>query len=270
MNGTSVVRASDEDVRRRGEELAEFERLFAYPLGDGMFRIDHGADYLAFFRGLGEPSTWIAEVEGRIAGLLVAVRRLMPEPTWYLCDLKAAPRALGAGRLLLAAFEREWGRGQPAYGVSMDPAVGQNRLARATRRCTRVGVENGPQISFWMLDLDGFHRVEQDLIGALGPVGFYDPEGVKDIVLLDARRGARDGDAWSGRRLPLLHVQHGPLNRPNVDAPRADHVLMLCLPSAHPMAAHLRTDGFHPDATATVLHHGMGGYDWASLLTSDI
>jgi hypothetical protein len=71
-------------------------------------------------------------------------------------------------------------------------------------------------------------------------------------------------------RSPLQFAQHGPLNRANADAPRADHVLMLCLPSAHPMAAHLRTCGFDPEATATVLHYGMGGYDWASLLTSDI
>jgi hypothetical protein len=95
--------------------LAEFEKPFTYPLGEGrFFRISHGDDYTLFFRAQGEGSCFIAEHEERIVGVLgTAIRRLlMPSgeecTAAYLGDLKIAPAARGGTILarLARAAER--------------------------------------------------------------------------------------------------------------------------------------------------------------------
>ena len=133
------VRAVDPDRFADWQhDLQAFERRFEYPLGDDHFHIDHGGDYLAFFRRLGRPAPFIATVSRRAVGVLVAVRRQVgAREGWYLCDLKVDPayaRYRAATSLLSAWSERHLRAGEPVYGVSMNPARGDNRLVRAMQR----------------------------------------------------------------------------------------------------------------------------------------
>jgi hypothetical protein len=110
--------------------LADFEVPFTYPLGSGkFFRITHGADYTLFFRAMGDGACFIAEHQGRVAGVLgTAVRKLwMPDGTErasaYMGDLKIAEDARGSTVLLrLARAAEAWLRPRVdmGFGVVMN------------------------------------------------------------------------------------------------------------------------------------------------------
>jgi hypothetical protein len=259
MKACAVRSASADELARRQAELARFERSFTYPLGADRFRIDHGADYLAFFRGLGTPAVWVAEAGGELVGMLVAVRRPLPGTPWYLCDLKVARGHAGAGPRLLAAFDAWPHAAEPAYGISMDPARGANRLVEAVRRRSRSGLRVGPKLALWSFDAGAWQRVAGEFARALGPVGFRDLRGVKDIVL-----------ASTGQPMPLLHVQHGPAGNADAVGPRPGHVHMVCLPAAHPLTGRLDGMGLRTNAGATILCRGLEKFDWTAVLTSEI
>lgn len=259
MSALRVRELSEPDVAARADELAAFEHRFDYPLGTDRFRIDHGRDYLAFFRALGAPRVLVAEAAGRIVGVLVAVRRrLAGHDAWYLCDLKA-DAAGGTTQRLVAAWAAGIARDEPFFGVSMDPADGVNRFARAARRRSPFGALAETPLAVFSLDHDTWRRVEPVLAAALGPTSLCSNAGVKDIVLLS-----------TGEPLPLLHVQHGPLAREPRVAPRAGAVHMLALPARDALVARLAESGVRTDTTATVLHRHMDGFDWRWLSTADV
>lgn len=253
------------EIAARQLEFAAFEREFVYPLGDDAFWIDHGRDYLAFFTGLGSPDVWIAERDGQLIGVAVAVLRRLPHPVGYVCDLKVrrgVPER-GLARCLLAGVLGPLrAASTPGFGVSMNPATGGNRLTRVARRIVGVELRDGPQLGIWSLTFDEWQQVRAEVEGALGTITWFDPAGTKDIVLRS-----------TGRPMPLLHAQHGPFARSDgsaTAAPRPDAVHMLCLPLADPLAAALGERIPSRPATASVLHVGMVDFPWQHLLTSDI
>lgn len=261
MSDLRVVAVDPDRFSRWQPELRRFERSFEYPLGEDHFHIDHGDDYLAFFRRLGEPTPLLAISGRRVVGVLVAVRRRVgTRDGWYLCDLKVDPiysRHRAATRLLAAWSDQHLAAGEPVFGVSMNPARGENRLVRAMQRWRRGELQQTP-IALFSLSYDQWLGCEAKLTEELGPIEWFDPHGVKDIVL-----------RTTGAAMPLLHAQHGPFGRPNAK-PRAGAVHMLCLPADDRLAGSLDRLGIRPDATATVVHRDADGVDWRQLLTSDI
>lgn len=252
------------EVAARAAEFAAFERAFVYPLGDDSFHIDHGRDYLAFFRSLGEPFPYVAETERGVAGVLVAVRRrLADRDVFYVCDLKVEAGAAGAsvGRRLLRTFAADKLRdpATPAFGISMNAADGSNRLARLAARCVDAGDVQSAQLLFFTFSFAALPYITKALEQTLGKVTWFDPHGTKDIVL-----------ASTNAPMPLLHAQHGPCARPSAGAPRAGHTHMLCLPAGDPLVATLTGLPVAPMATATILHRGLASFDWRHVLTSDI
>lgn len=262
MSAPAVREMAADEVAARRDELAAFEREFVYPLGRDTFRIDHGSDYLAFFRSLGTPAVLVSESQGRLRGICVAVERSFAEPTWYLCDLKVAAGCRGLGlarRLMQACARRCLAGGGPAFGVSMDPATGKNRMARAAARFAGAAIDSGPRLAIWSLRHGDWQRARAAVERLVGPVTFFDPAGTKDIVL-----------GSTGRPMALLHAQHGEHARPGGGPARAGHVHMIASPVGDPLAAALRGLGLEAGASATVLHRGMRGFRWRDLLTSDI
>jgi hypothetical protein len=247
---TGVRALGPAEVARRHGELAAFEHAFVYPLGTDRFHIDHGRDYLAFFRTLGEPCFYVAEAHGRIAGVLAAVRRrIAGRDVHYLCDLKADRAAAGAARGLLAAFAREHlGAETAAFGISMNAADGTNRLAQIARRCPAAAPLTARGLGMAPL-----------LTRELGPVRFCDQRGKKDIVL-----------ASTGAPMPLLHAQHGPLARTELVDARPGSVHMICLPAGDALVAELGARGATPAASATLLSRHLDWFDARWVLTSDI
>ena len=89
------------------DALTRFEEQFTYSLGEGQtFRISHGEDYPRFFRAMGNGVCFVAESNGRIAGVLAASIRQLTTPTGdqhtavYCGDLKIDP-AMRRGKILL-------------------------------------------------------------------------------------------------------------------------------------------------------------------------
>ncbi|MCI0376822.1 MAG: hypothetical protein L0215_04400 [Gemmataceae bacterium] len=110
--------------------LAEFERQFTYPLGQGRsFSISHGDDYPRFFRAMGDAASLVLEENGRVLGSLgIAIRRiLLPEgrrhTVAYFGDLKVDPVARKAFAFLQLAWAADkWlhGKASAGFGVVMD------------------------------------------------------------------------------------------------------------------------------------------------------
>lgn len=52
-----------EDWYEFSPKLQKLENIAEYPYGDDYFKLDHGSDYFAFFRRLGEPVFHVALYE---------------------------------------------------------------------------------------------------------------------------------------------------------------------------------------------------------------
>lgn len=243
--------------------LAALEASFVYPLGDDHFRIDHGCDYFAFFKRLGSPIPVVASLDGELIGAFTAVLRHIGDyEFWYLCDLKVVRRHAHLGtapKLFEAWASRFLTPEQPVFGVSMDQAPDSNRLVRSLRRRRGPIAFEAQPLCLFSLSHEQWLRAADAVERILGPVQWFDPNGVKDIVLES-----------TGRPMPLLHGQHGPLAHANRDDPRAGSTHMFCLPTNDALVGQLRGLGLDPNATATVLHHNCEHMDWRHLLTSDI
>jgi hypothetical protein len=253
-----------------GPRIAALEAQASYPLGSDRFTIDHGADYFAFFRRLGDLHYYAAidgdEVVAVGAGIL---RRLRTVPggrerrAWYLCDLKVRPDHHGRGlplRMLGRAFFLNYLRCPRGYGISMDPGGGRpNRLPDllARFRWLRLGV--AARLVFYAFDAATM-RGSRGLVEAhRGPVSFLSLDEEKRLILES-----------TGRPLPLLHLQHGPMAESGAAEPRDGHIHMLCAPEDDPLVGDLSLLGKEPIATASVIQHGMGDWPWKLVLTSDI
>ncbi|MCO5166688.1 MAG: hypothetical protein M9894_10020 [Planctomycetes bacterium] len=252
--------------------LAALERLATYPLGDDTFRLDHGADYFAFFDRLGEV-VYAAALEGDdVVAVCCGMLRQVPARqgaaagrAWYLADLKVHPDHRGRRlplRLLARLFPWNYLRCPRGYGVTMDPpGRAENRVVRLFGRWRWSPSRPAARLLLWSLDRDQMSRAAPLVTARRGPVAFRSLEGVKDLVL-----------GSTGRRLQLLHTEwRATAPGPGVvAAPQADHVHMVCAPDGDPLARDLVGLGLAPDASATVIAHRMADCDWRFIQTSEI
>jgi len=234
-----------------------------YPIGDDFFSIDAGPDPFAFFDRLGRAVFDLVLLEGRVVGMSVRVLRRRPRRCWYLCGLKVHPEHRGqrltarlARRVFLPAYLR-CGRG---YAVSMDtPGATENRIHRLSRRVLPVGL-GAERLVLHSLDADAMRALEPEIRAHRGELGYLSLGGIKDIVLES-----------TGAPMPLLHLQHGPSAERAIAAPVDGASHMFCAPEGDPLQRAMAARGFAPHATATCMHHRMGGAGWAaSVLTSEI
>jgi hypothetical protein len=248
-------------------ELGTLERGVTYPLGEDRFEIDHGADPFAFVDRLGEAHTFVLREGGAVVGTATAVLRSVPVAqasvkAWYLCDYKLASGARGGpgARLLLGALAEHARAICPrGYAVSMDPAEGANRLVALARRFFGREAVLGPALVFVTFDAGAWGRARELLARELGSLGLLSLRGIKDIVL-----------ASTGRPMPLVHVQHGPLG---VQTPReiaADEIAMLARPADDALLARLFALGARAAGRASVLCAGLERADFRFVLSSDV
>lgn len=256
------------------DEIRALERLSIYPLGKDAFCLDHGSDYFAFFRRLGKLRYYTVRDKNRLAAVGAGVLRSVtpkssqkPRLCWYLCDLKVHPDFRGQHiplKLLSKVFLMNYLRCQRAYAISMNSSSGTNRIAKMLKKFRWLPFRNHGTLWIYSMDVDRINHTRLLLEKYLGEICFLSLEGKKDLVLQS-----------NGKRLPLLHLQYGELN--NIQAndivinnPRPQHIHMFCLPEGHPLIATLKSEKIEPDASATIIAHGMGGCDWRFIRTSDI
>lgn len=262
-----VVKIARDERPAWAGPIAALEAGARYPLGADHFRLDHGADYFAFFDRLGDVAYYAAVEDGEVLAVGAGVLRQVPGAggsrlAWYICDLKVRPDRRGQHiplRMFAAAFPPEFARCPRGYGISMDPPGRPNRVVGIFQRFPVMPIRHAATIELWSLDADAMDTALPVVREHRGEVGFLSLGGVKDIVL-----------ASTGAPLALRHVQFGPLAAPAAPAPTDGAVHMLATPERDALGDALRDLGHAPSATATVITLGMDDTDWRWVLTSDI
>lgn len=286
------------------EGLRALEAAIAYPLDDDAFTIDHGADYAAFYRGLGEAHYLVAEaghaaqrrVVGVFAGALrTAVLGDRSLPAVYLGDLKVAPAWRGTGlarrfavQALKLTRQRRFRQWRLVYFAAMRGARGD--VTRSLR-----GVNPGRLLR--PLGRLALFFVEPERLAALDlrhppppvttPGLDLSPDVSTDRLSTAGRKDLRL--ASTGKPWPLVHLVRGP----RAWTPTLAHYLQRCgraewAPGAlacfgvDERLTHqikwLRESDLHPGATCTVYGFAWPGTarrvrrqtSWLHLATAEI
>jgi GNAT superfamily N-acetyltransferase len=255
------------DRRGFADRIAALEADTTYPYGDDRFQLDHGADYFAFFDRLGDVLYAVALDGDEVVAVGCGVLRRIPiggelKEAWYVCDLKVRPDHRGRqiplrflGALAPDAYLR-CGRG---YAISMNPPAGDNRVVRLIERFAFAPVRLAATLSLYTVDDAAMRTIAPLLVRRFGPIGYRSLAGVKDVVLES-----------TGRPMPLWHLQHGPLGRPQTNEPQTDGLHMFSVVVGDAIAAELAACGLSPSAHASVVAHRLGGAAFDFVLTSDI
>lgn len=258
-----IFRITREDLPRYQAQLEALEQRSVYPLGQDSFRLSHGQDYFAFFERMGEVEYWATEDEGKLVAVGCGVLRENP-PRWYGSDLKVHPDYRGRHlplRMVNRLWFRRYLRCGCGYGVAMDPADGREpptlRLLRHFKFLPMVKVV---PLVLYSEDAEGMARARPILEAHRGPLHFVSLLGIKDLVLESTKAP-----------LPLLHVGYGlRVDRRTFAEPQAAHAHMWCTPRGDALHGALEGAGFRVSATASILHHRLGDFDWGRLTTSEI
>jgi len=261
-----VVRVTDSNRARYMEQIVALETKVRYPLGQDFFTIDHGPDYFAFFRRLGEHHAFVAVEGDEVLAVASGILRQLPRRCWYLCDLKVRPDRRGERiplRMLSRVFRPRYLRCPRGYAISMNPGDGSpNRVVKLVSKFRWARSSVGAQLQLYSLDAKAMAEVAPLVAQHRGALGYLSLRGRKDLLL-----------ASTGAPMPLLHVQFGPTAERGEGVsrePRADHAHMFCTPESDPLHRDLLARGFAPSATASLIQHRMPESDWTAILTSDI
>ncbi|MGL5063150.1 MAG: hypothetical protein ACRC62_24490 [Microcoleus sp.] len=250
-------------------KIVAIEQTAIYPLGDDFFQLDHGDDYFAFFDRLGEVNYYAALDANRVAAVGAGILRQIPycqgetvNPAWYLCDLKVHPdyqRQHLSLRILSHAINANILQCDRGYAISMNPDRSSNRLARILERFSLVRFRCTALLNIYSLDAAIVKNLESLLIEHRGEISYLSLRGIKDLRLQS-----------TGKMLPLLHVQWGSSAREGNPVPVEGYAHMFCVPANDDLATLLTAKEIYPNATASVISHGMDKCDWRFILTSDI
>lgn len=112
------------------QKLSKFEKEFTYPLGqDQSFRIDHGEDYGAFYRSIGDECIFYLEKENRVIGVISTTIKSIKlasgkvTSVGYIGDIKLTPsyqKTIAALYLFKSIKPFLEQQAQIAYGLVMD------------------------------------------------------------------------------------------------------------------------------------------------------
>lgn len=278
--------------------LRALEGAIRYPIGDGAdhFTIDHGADYSAFYRGLGEAHYLIAERAGEVVGVFAGALRIATQgdrriPAVYLGDLKVAPAHRGTGlarSLALGALgmmrQRRFRRWRLVYFAAMRGDWGDvTRSLRGLNPGRLLRALGRLEVYF----VDPTRLAALDLRGAPPPPtgdGLdLSPDVATDTVRTAGRKDLRL--ASTGAPWPLVHLVRGPrawgdtlghyLRRcgTGISAPGA----LACFALDARLTAQIRwlaDQGIEPGAACTVYGFAWPGalrpVRWLHLATSEI
>ena len=274
------------------EDLSNFEHLLGdeatYPLGDTRFRVDHGRDYLGFFRRIGDTVLYRTARDpsaggsgggqGGIVGTACALLRNVPgdssgDKAWYIGDLRVAPSHRGrhlTEEMFSPIVEPMLKRCGSAFAVEMVPtpdAPGRMpRLVQACRPDLPVAV---CRLELWSLSATAVRRQWSEISkphGGPEHATFLDLSGVKDLRLVD-----------SGEALRVLHlIDRRSLKPGDRESPEPEEGARHLLCSASDgmsgsgLGDVLRANGNTPFAYALAVHVGLDGVMWESLSTAEI
>jgi hypothetical protein len=238
-----------------------------YPYGTDSFRIDHGADYFAFFNRLGRVFFHAAVDGDSVVACGCGILRSFPSSAvlrrvWYLCDLKVHPNFRQRGipaRLFRKSLFTNLLLCRRAYTISMNPASGRNKVLDVIERFPWVPFRQIGTLCFYQLSLQQVQALLPELKKVVGEdIRFIRLSGVKDIVLNSTNEA-----------MPLFHAQYGPLASPSATPAEAEGQYMFCC--AEDSALHAALNRHHaPSATASVLGFRINKEIFRYILSSDV
>lgn len=255
-----------EDWKRFGAELQKLESVAEYPYGDDFFRLNHGADYFAFFERIGEPLFHVALDGNRVVACAAGILRTLKVENkiikaWYLCDLKVHPDFRGrqiTSKLFKKNLFRNYFKCSRGYAISMNPASGENRVVKLLKRLPRIPISYAGQLNFYSFNQFQAISVQKDLESELGKVSYLSLAGKKDLIMKS-----------TNRRLPLFHIQHDAMAAEGAESLSEEGTYMICGFENSRLDILLKNK-FSVAATASILAHRMKPKDWNFILTSDI
>ena len=258
-----------ERYEKYNQDVKLFEKRLScwYPIGDDLFRIDHGPNYFNFFRRLGELFFYIAmNDQGNVIGTIACVRQKVGgKSTFYLCDLKIDPQEREKGhlrRLMWRALPACALRCQRFYAISMNDGGENNRVSAMSEHV--IGAKNGGVLNIYCLEAKDMRRVVDQVTcfkGVKEKARFLALFNVKDLVLKS-----------TGKRMRVVHLCTG-ANEPwgmVYDGVQDGFLHMFCTRGDSALSHGLGTMGIEPFGDATIIHYGMEGVDWEFLETSAI
>lgn len=254
------------DWKLFGASLQELESVAEYPYGADFFRLDHGANYFAFFERMGEPLFHVALDGTRVVACAAGILRTLEienESTkaWYLCDLKIHPAYRGrqiTNKLFKKNLIRNYLKCSRGYAISMNPSKGENRVVKLLKRLPRIPVSYAGQLNFYSFNQNEAANFQKDLEAKLGKISYLSLKGKKDLIMRS-----------DGLPLPLFHIQHGASAENGFDSPTGNGIYMICA-FENGSLDNLLKNKFPISATASILTHRMKSKSWDFILTSDI
>lgn len=254
------------DFKEFSARLQELEGATEYPYGDDFFKLNHGANYFAFFERLGLPVFHVAMEDNRVVACAAGILRTLRVgneifKVWYLCDLKIHPEFQGQHitvKLFMKNLARNYLKCSRGYAISMNPANGKNAVVKLIQRLPQVPIDYAGQINFYSFDEIQATQIHENLQTHLGKISYLSLEGKKDLIMKS-----------TGERLPLFHIQHGAMAANGAEKPLEKGTYMICAEAETDLDKLLKNH-FPVSSTAAILSHRMKPKDWNFILTSDI
>lgn len=261
-------------------KVVKFEKRLNnyYPYGNDRFYIDHGDDYFAFFKRLGD-LYYIAKTDsgGKIVGTVACVLRkvirwdpLFFRPVqertkvWYIGDLKLDPLYRNQ-RFPLKLFLKYgipfWFESSKVYAISMDSGSKPNRVLNLAQKIILSDFKSGGKLYIYSLNAKELKRIDHHLESHFGPYHFVDLKGVKDLVLES-----------TDQKMKIKHLVRNcyvPSFKKDWEACDS-YTYMFCIHSSDPFIERLEKLGITTNTTATIIHRGMDNTDWSFINTSEL
>lgn len=242
--------------------LHQFEEHFTYPLGADTFSIDHGSDYLAFFKRMGNAHLYASEVEGKIVAVGAGIIQNRFK-AWYLCDMKVHPEFRGR-KIPLKMFRKYflpcYLKSQRGFALNMEESSGKkNPITKIMETLPWTPLKKGARIVFYYEDAANTLKAMEILKSKRPGISFSSLLGIKDLVLKS-----------TGKPIPLLHMEWNQQVPGSSAAPIEGNLHMWCLDEKSDLNSSLEKIGITPKAAGLIFHHRLSHLDWNELRTSEL
>lgn len=255
-------RITPQNLEQWKSSLHQFEEHFTYPLGEDSFQIDHGVDYLAFFRRMGNAHLYATEQNGKIVAVGAGIIQKRFK-TWYLCDMKVHPDHRGQKipvKMFRKYFLPCYFKSQRGFALNMEESCGKkNPITKIMENLPWTPLKQGARILFYYEDAQNTLTAMEALKLKRPGISFSSLLGIKDLVLKS-----------TGRPIPLLHMEWNEDVPGSSPAPIEGNVHMWCLDEKSELNSSLEKAGIKPKASGLIFHHRLGHLDWNELRTSEL
>jgi len=279
-------------------KLFELKTLQKYPLGHDSFIIDHGKDYFAFFKRLGEINYLIIQDNDNktIVGTACAIIRkyfvlplsseisqtndtgnkIITDKTkkhnigkisfWYLCDLKIDEAHRGqnlTSKIFMNMYHKYMCRCHRGYLISMDP--NSTQIIHIFNKIDKILHTNNIQtkLLIYSVSIIVMKEIERFFNCMFGDISYISLAGTKDLILTS-----------TNKPMEIYHLQHSSFaaisgTKKINDIPE-NSTVMFCFPKNSPLEKILDDFNIKTDISATIISWSMKFFDWHNILTSDI